>query len=154
MKDPLGTLLYFQRQLQDMERHPERYGGPCDDYANQAAVWLRAEAEGRELLKLQGMGRAEAFALLHRQPPTPMAILWLIDEAKRQAVSARASSIAKAKNHKPIAQTREAWKKAKLDDPKLSKRAFADAIAPGLAKKPHWLTVRPETIAYFWLKGL
>ena len=154
MKKHLGVLLAGQRLLTDVERHPDRYGDPSAPVADIAAEWAKGEAEGRALMVLQALPLAEAFVRLHQQPPSPMAILWLIKESTRQGKSARSGEIASLKNSKERALARAEWKKARAADPKLSKRRFADQLLPALAAQPYLLTVLPETIAYDWLKGL
>lgn len=153
MKKHLGALLAGQRLLNDAERHPDRFGGADARIADIAAEWAKGEAEGLALLELHSLPLAEAFVRLNQQPPTPMAILWLIQESIRRGKSERSGEIASWKNAKARAFALAEWQKARAKEPKLSKRSFANRLLPVLEARPYLLTVLPETIAYEWLKG-
>lgn len=127
---------------------------PPGDWPIPAGHKERVEAEAKALLALRQMPFDHAFAFLCDNPPSAHGVLGLIEMAMAQARSEQSRNAASQRNAQAKQLAQQEWKAAKAADPTLIKRAFADQLVPRLEKKPHLLTIRPETIAFTWLKGL
>jgi hypothetical protein len=109
------------------------------------------ERLGKELLRIGDMGPQEATKHLEAHPPTPMAIAWLIMEARRLGASATASGNASRRNQEERQLVQDAWRNR--PDPGQGKAAFARQWS-ALLKKQTGAIVTARQIETRWLKGM